>query len=117
MGAALIGAGIGMGKSVLIDKPKEERQRKLAAIQTLYSPWTGITPDKIDEADPMGSALQGGAMGAQYGQAQETAALNKESLGLQNDLTRSQIANMNRGGAMGAPMAYNYNRSPYAGAV
>ena len=61
--SALIGGLVGLGKAALIDRPREQRQRELAATQALYSPWTGITPQPIQEADPIGSAIQGAAMG------------------------------------------------------
>ena len=38
----LIGAALGLGKSVLVDRPREQRQRQLAAQTALYSPWTGM---------------------------------------------------------------------------
>jgi hypothetical protein len=66
--AAILGA-TGLAKSELIDRPKEERQRKVAAETLRWSPWTGITPAGIKEADPFGSALQGAAVGAMVGQA------------------------------------------------
>lgn len=65
---ALIGGGAGLLKSELLDRPKEERQRKQAAITARWSPWTGMAPGQIQEADPFGSALQGGLTGAMIGQ-------------------------------------------------
>lgn len=61
----LIGAGIGAAKSELIDRPKEARQRKLKAEEIRMSPWTGMRNfTQVEEADPFGEALQGGALGA-----------------------------------------------------
>lgn len=65
--AALM-AAIVAAKSELIDRPKEQRQRKMEAAKARWSPWTGIAPDAIKEADPFGSALQGGLTGAMVGQ-------------------------------------------------
>jgi len=66
----LIAAGaLGLGKSVLIDKPREKRQRKVAAETIRYSPWTGLSAQPIQEADPFGSTLQGAALGASLAQA------------------------------------------------
>lgn len=65
--AILIGAGAGLLKSKLVDAPREERERELAAKTQLYSPWTGLKANPIQEADPLGSAMQGGIAGAQFG--------------------------------------------------
>lgn len=66
--AALVLGGVGLAKSELIDRPREERQRKQAAITARWSPWTGMSPGQIQEADPFGSALQGGLTGAMLAQ-------------------------------------------------
>lgn len=73
----LIGAGVGLAKSELIDRPKEERQRKQAAITARWSPWTGMAPGAIQEADPFGSALTTGVTGAMLGQNQQAVDANK----------------------------------------
>ena len=64
----LIGAGVGLAKSEFIDRPKEERQRKMAAEIMRWSPWTGMQPGQIKEADPFGAALSTGLTGASLGQ-------------------------------------------------
>lgn len=64
-------AGAGVAKSELVDRPREERQRKLAAETLRWSPWTGMTPGAIQEADPFGSAIQGGLAGAMLSQNQQ----------------------------------------------
>ena len=61
-------AGAGLLKGLTIDKAKEDRQRKLAAETARYSPWTNMVPGAVNEADPFGSALQGGFTGAALGQ-------------------------------------------------
>jgi hypothetical protein len=63
----LIGVGGGLLKSELVDRPKEERQRALAAETQRYSPWTGLQANKVQEADPFGSAMQFGTTGAMMG--------------------------------------------------
>lgn len=63
----LIGSGLGLAKSQLIDKPKEKKQRELAARTQELSPWTGMQANKIQEADPFGSALKYGVTGASMG--------------------------------------------------
>jgi hypothetical protein len=70
----LIGAGAGLLKSQLVDKPQADRQRKLAATTAALSPWTGMTPEMPQEANPLGSMLQGGLAGAQIGQAMGSMA-------------------------------------------
>ncbi len=65
--ALAIGAGAGILKSEVVDKPKEERQRKLAAATQRLNPWTGLKANPIQEADPFGSALKYGATGASMG--------------------------------------------------
>lgn len=61
MGAA------GLLKGQLIDKPRERRDRTLAAETQRYSPWTGLRANPVREADPFGSMLQGGMAGLQMG--------------------------------------------------
>jgi len=76
--AMAIGAGAGLLKSELVDRPKEKRQRKLAAATQRYSPWTGLQAGQVQEADPMGSAIAFGATGAQIGTGMEQHALNQK---------------------------------------
>ena len=64
----LAGMGAGLLKSELVDKPQADRQRKLAATTAALSPWTGMTPTMPQEANPLGSMMQGGLAGAQLGQ-------------------------------------------------
>lgn len=66
MNPLLIGAALGLGKSMLIDQPREERQRQLAAETALYSPFTGLKPQLPEESDPLGAALQGAALGTLF---------------------------------------------------
>lgn len=73
---ALMGA-VGAAKSEVIDRPKENRARKLKAETQRYSPWTGLKGEEVKEADPFGSALQFGASGASMGSAMEQANLDK----------------------------------------
>lgn len=90
--AAAIGAGVGLTKAIAIDKPKENRQRKLAAETIRYSPWTHMQAGPIQEADPLGSTLAFGMTGAQMQQGHQafqsdqalkgayTSALNKGAM-------------------------------------
>lgn len=87
--AALMAAGV--AKSELIDRPKEKRQRTLAAETQRNSPWTGMQANDVQEADPFGSALQGGAMGLTMGQSMDNADQAKE-------LQKAQVNNLNEQG-------------------
>lgn len=76
--AMLIGSAIGLGKSALIDAPKERRQRELAARTIELSPWTGLKANGIEEADPFGSGLQFGLTGASMADAESEKAFKKQ---------------------------------------
>ena len=97
--ALAIGAGVGLIKSEAIDRPREERQRKLKAETQRYSPWTGMQGGNIQEADPFGSALAFGSTGAQ----------------IQSGLAQQQINEKLADRALQAPMTTNYNFNPYSG--
>jgi hypothetical protein len=61
----LAGAGLGFLKNKLIDKPAEQRSRKMNAEIMRYSPWTGMQGPGVKEAGSVfGSMLQGGALGS-----------------------------------------------------
>lgn len=64
-------AGAGLAKSELVDRPREQEQRRQAAITARWSPWTGMSPNAIQNADPFGSAIQGGLTGAMLSQNQQ----------------------------------------------
>lgn len=70
--AAILG-GTGLLKSIGPDKWKEDRQRKLAADTQRYSPWTGLSAQPIEEADPLGATVQGGLSGFSLGQNMKAA--------------------------------------------
>lgn len=82
---ALIMGGTGLAKGATIDRWKEDRQRNLAANTQRYSPWTGLRAGPIEEADPFGSAMQGGVQGYALGQNIEAAEAGKK-------LTEAQTA-------------------------
>ena len=65
--AAIIGAIVGAAKHYGVDKPQEEKERKLAAETARYSPWTGMKPGTVKRANLAGSVIQGGATGAMMG--------------------------------------------------
>jgi hypothetical protein len=86
--AALMAAGV--AKSELIDRPKEERQRKLAATTQELSPWTGMQANQIQEADTFGAALQGGTSGLAMGQSMDSADKARELQSAQIEAMREQ---------------------------
>ena len=83
-------AGAGFAKSELVDRPREEEQRRQAAVIARWSPWTGMAPNAIQKADPFGSAIEGGLTGAMLSQNQQkldatdaaAAAKAKEAAGV-----------------------------------
>lgn len=86
----LAGAGIGLAKSLFVDKPQAEKQRKLAAATAAYSPWTGMTPQQPKDVDYLGPMLQGGMTGAMLGQAAATAGQQEQLAGLQQQYLKNQ---------------------------
>jgi hypothetical protein len=96
-----LGAAMGLGKSYLIDQPKEKRERELAARTIELSPWTGLKANAIQEADPFGSALKYGATG--YSAADDYA--DKE---FKKEMMKAMAGKM-----AGGESAQNIN--PYAG--
>lgn len=97
----LIGMGAGLGKSMLIDQPREQRQRQLEATKALYSPWTGIQPGQVNEADPFGSAMQGAMAGLMYEQQAGQQKLGQELLKKQGQLIDAQTGMYNQMAAGG----------------
>src|SRR5687768_13670548 len=89
--AWLIGSLIGLGKHAVVDVPKEQRQRELAAQTQLYSPWTGLQAQPVQEADAFGSALQGGTAGAMYSQMKEQNELAKQELDIHKDFMNHRM--------------------------
>lgn len=78
----LLGGGVAAGllKNYLVDAPAAERDRKLQSQIARYSPWTGLAPTKVNEANPFNSALQFGSTGAALGQESEKNDLFKKWL-------------------------------------
>jgi hypothetical protein len=96
---ALAGALLGIAKGELIDRPKEGRQRKLASETQRFSPWTGLTAGGIQEADPFGSAMQGGTTALALGQGMQ----NADSSNALRDAQRRAIES-----GRSSPFAVNY---------
>lgn len=73
-----ISGGVGLAKHFLVDKPREKRDRLLAAQTQMYSPWTGLKAEPVQEADAVGTALQTGAAGASFWQGLQQAQREQE---------------------------------------
>lgn len=61
----IVGAALGLAKAAE-DQDKEKRERVVSAAQARWSPWTHMTPDKVNQASPMGDIGQGIYAGAQF---------------------------------------------------
>lgn len=66
---ALAGAGLGIGKHYLSDKPAFQSEAELASTQTRYSPWSKMGMGKMPEKRPslFNSTMQGAVGGAMQG--------------------------------------------------
>lgn len=95
--AAILG-GTGLLKGIGPDRWKEDRQRWQAAQTQRYSPWTGLRAGPIEEADPLGSTMQGASTGAALGQNAQMAASQK-------GLADAQARYMEKMAAIGQPAA------------
>lgn len=84
-----IGLLAGLAKSILIDKPKEDSDRQLAAATQRLSPWTHLQANPIEKANPFGNMLQFGATGAMVGQNSKTADLMNERTTLENQYLKN----------------------------
>lgn len=67
MAPLVIGLAVGAAEASG-DEKKEEGQRYLAAATAKNSPWTHMTPQAIQTANPVGDIAAGGMAGLQYGQ-------------------------------------------------
>lgn len=71
--ALALGAALGAAKYES-DNQSANRQRKLNAAITTYSPWTGMKPNAVTEPNPFGSILQGTAAAGSLNQGLGGAA-------------------------------------------
>jgi hypothetical protein len=95
-----IGAGLGLLKTLAFDGPRERRQRKLAAETERLSPWTGLKPGSIQEADPLGTSIGFGLTGYQLGQGSKISELNQKLLQKAIDAPNNPVAQVSAGGGM-----------------
>lgn len=63
-----LGAGAGLLKNELVDKPQNEALQAAEAEKTKWSPWTGMKGQTLKPPSAFGSMLQGAATGAMIGQ-------------------------------------------------
>lgn len=113
---ALILGGTGLLKSELVDRPKEDRQRKLSSATQRYSPWTGLKADPVQEADPFGSAMQGGVQGFAMGQNMQNHQASQDLMKSQSDYFKSRTSP--NSGMMGIssaedPVGYYSQKNPW----
>jgi len=105
LAAPAIGAGIGLLKNELVDKPQHSRMQKAQAEITKYSPWTGMKGKTLTPPSAFGSMLQGGMAGLQLGMAQKAAGQNQAMMkGMMNNQA-AQTNLMNQQAAALAPQA------------
>ena len=109
-----IAAAVGLAKSQLVDKPAADAQRKLAAATAAYSPWTGMKPGAVQNANPFASMMQYGAAGAQIGG--NIDASNKATPGQTLNPYGGQGTIVNNGASVGAGGS-NYNPQTGAGTL
>ena len=62
-----IAAALALAKNEFIDQPAAKKQRQLAAATAAYSPWTGMTPQNVQNPNVANSLLQYGSAGAAIG--------------------------------------------------
>ncbi len=108
-----IGAGLGLLKSELVDVPKAQRQRVLAAATQRYSPWTHLAAAPVQEADPFSTALQFGGLGASLaGAKQQSDSENAYRDALTNQANQGNL--IGGGGGSGGQNNF-FDSNPYSG--
>jgi len=98
-----IGAGVGLLKSEFVDRPRADRERRREGQIAQWSPWTGMQPNRVSEADPMGLMMQGGMTGAMLGQGMARTDKMNEMMDVQKELLKAQTA-QTAAGNVAAPM-------------
>lgn len=109
---AAIGAGLGLAKSELVDRPRSERERRREAEIARWSPWTGMAANRPADADAVGNMMTGGMTGGLLGQGMAQTDRMNELMASQKALLDAQTGAV----AAGAPMAYapGTGMPPYA---
>ena len=98
---ALIGAGLGVAKNELSDKPQADIYNQLQAKKERYSPWTHQHAENLQQPNGFASALQGGVSGAMLGKELSAPKYNTYSTnaaaGINGANTASGLTNDNYG--------------------
>jgi hypothetical protein len=92
----LAGAGAGLGKHYLVDKPKQERMAKLAGATERYSPWTGLHAKEVEQPNLIGNLVGGAATGGLMGQqfaGGKPATLQTTNLGVVETPNKAVVKN------------------------
>ena len=71
-GLGLLGLGRGIGQTL-----GAQKQREIEAAKARYSPFTGISPSKVEQPDLLGNVIQGAATGLAFGQELQKAGFGK----------------------------------------
>lgn len=116
-----IAAALALAKDQIVDKPKEARQRKLAAETQRLSPWTNMRAAPIKESDTIGTAIQygatGAAMGSEYSKGKGPKSTEVYGMTAQNPYQQLGSAPQGSGLYDNAPTWTNTNSPwPYKGA-
>lgn len=107
-------AALGLAKGIS-DRGKANADRRQAAEMARWSPWTGMGPNQIRQADELGSTMQGGMAGAMMGGGSmggEAAAAEAGAPAAANQVPMASAANA-APAAKGVTGSYNTWTSPW----
>lgn len=97
----LIGAGLGLLKNELVDKPREQEEQERADKIRRWSAWTGLKAEPVTRASAFNNMMQGAMTGGMFNQSLENAETNKKISELQGgllnaktDLAKAQTASL-----------------------
>lgn len=78
---ALAGAGLGLGKHYLSDKPAYQSEAELASTQTRYSPWSKMGMGKMPDKRPslFNNVMQGAVGGAMQGMSMGQPGMGEQA--------------------------------------
>jgi hypothetical protein len=99
----LAGAGFGIAKSELVDRPNEARDREIQAVTAALSPWTGLKAAPVKEANWQEAALGGAQAGLGDEQQQAAAEQAMQDKDMQRQMMQAQMSYLNRQGGGGMP--------------
>lgn len=105
---AAVGAALGYAKGEMVDRPRENRERRVAAETQRWSPWTGMQAGPIKAADSFGTTLQGGMTGAALGQSMQASKLYQDQLAKQAAASAAASSGAGAGANLGLTMPAGY---------